>query len=149
MPGRASLDAAEYYAHPRNAFWPIMGALFGASPDNEYSVRCQRLRDSGVAVWDVLRCCRREGSLDASIDAASEVPNDFATFFAEHPDIVLIGFNGQKAESAFRKHVVGALDESLLRSLETRRLPSTSPAHAGRSFEEKLQAWRDALARDA
>lgn len=146
MPGVASLEAGQYYAHPRNAFWPIMGELFGADPELPYGERCDRLRRAGVAVWDVLKSCRREGSLDAAIEASSERPNDFAGFFANHPELWLVAFNGQKAEAAFRKHVLPKLGDVVASRLAFARLPSTSPAHAGRSYDEKLAQWRLDLA---
>ncbi|TWT91022.1 Uracil DNA glycosylase superfamily protein [Pseudobythopirellula maris] len=148
MPGVASLEAQRYYAHPRNAFWPIMGELFGARPDLPYAVRCNRLREAGVALWDVLSECRREGSLDTSIERDSEAVNDLAGLLTRYPRITLVAFNGQKAETAFRRHAVPTLDESTQKRLSFVRLPSTSPAHAARSFEEKLAAWRDALSVD-
>lgn len=145
MPGVASLQAQEYYAHPRNAFWPIMGKLVGASPELDYAERCERLRGAGIALWDVLRECQREGSLDSSIERASERANDFAQFFTNHPRIVRVLFNGQKAESAFKRHVLPTLPEEKTNNLTSVRLPSTSPAHAGRTFEEKLAEWRAAV----
>ena len=141
MPSVASLAKRQYYGHPRNAFWPIMGRLFGAGPELPYRQRTRILREHGIAVWDVLRECCREGSLDTSIDRDSETPNDFVTFFADHPQIAAIFFNGQKAESAFRRHVLPLLKTSG-HNVHYVRLPSTSPAHAGRSFTEKLAAWR-------
>ncbi len=139
MPGVASLEAGQYYAHPRNAFWPIMGALFGAGPDLPYAERVVQLMASGVAVWDVLQACEREGSLDSNI--RSEVPNDFAAFFRTHPSIRRIGLNGGKAAAAFRKHVVR--QGPPLAEIVT--LPSTSPAHAARSVEMKCALWKAAL----
>jgi hypoxanthine-DNA glycosylase len=141
MPSIASLAKRQYYAHPRNAFWPIMGRLFGAGPEIPYRRRKRVLCVHGVAVWDVLRDCYREGSLDTSIDRESESPNDFVTFVADHPQIAAIFFNGQKAESAYRRLVLPIV-ESTGRDIRYVRLPSTSPAHAGRSFEEKLAAWQ-------
>lgn len=81
MPGVASLKAQQYYAHPQNLFWKILGCTFGFDPAATYEERTQYLAEAGVAVWDVLASCMREGSLDADIDKASAVPNDFATFF--------------------------------------------------------------------
>src|SRR3954468_8036690 len=81
MPGAASLRAGQYYAYRHNAFWPIMGALFGAGPEIPYGKRIAILRRAGLAVWDVLASCAREGSLDADIDEGSIVPNDFRMFF--------------------------------------------------------------------
>lgn len=141
----ASLEAQQYYAHPRNAFWPIAAGLFGVDVAAGYAERCERLRAAKVAVWDVLRSCRREGSLDSAIDRASEVPNDFASFFAEHRKIKRVVFNGQKSESAFRRHVVPILESRLIDRLTLTRAPSTSPAHAARTFDEKLHAWRAAM----
>ncbi len=141
MPSVASLACGQYYGHPRNAFWPIMGRLFGAGPGRPYAEREDVLRAAGVAVWDVLQACRREGSLDTAIDRDSEQANDFVTFFRKHPRIGTVFFNGTKAEAAFRCHVLGGL-AVLHREFCFERLPSTSPAHAGRSLEEKLKAWQ-------
>ncbi len=141
MPSVASLAQQQYYGHERNAFWPIMGRLFGAGPELPYDQRQQVLRDRGVAVWDVLRECHRAGSLDTSIVSDSEAANDFATFFREHPQIETVFFNGSKAEATFRRHVLPMVAE-LGREFRYERLPSTSPAHAGRTFQQKLAAWR-------
>lgn len=139
MPGIASLEAGQYYAHARNAFWPIMGHLFGAGPNLAYPGRAQRLREQKVAVWDVLQLCLREGSLDA--DIREEVPNDFAAFFAAHPHIRRIGLNGGKAAASFRKYAAAHMPPGA----EAVVLPSTSPAHAARRFEDKLALWRSGL----
>ena len=139
MPGAASLAAAEYYAHPRNAFWPIMGALFGAGPELPYAARLQRLNGAGVALWDVIASCERPGSLDAAIDPASIQTNDFAALFAACPGIGHVFFNGAAAETAFRRHVRSRIT---LPPLQFTRLPSTSPAHAARDFDAKLAAWQ-------
>lgn len=139
MPGKASLLANQYYAHPRNAFWPIMGELYGAGPDAPYARRVQVLKRAGVAVWDVLASCARAGSLDSDIDEDSIVPNDFVSFFRTHRRIDSVYFNGAKAEASFRRHVLPGLATTRLRM---RRLPSTSPANASWSHARKLQAWR-------
>ena len=139
MPGVASLEAGEYYAHARNVFWPIMGALFGAGPHLPYAERVRRLKAEGVAVWDVLQACEREGSLDSNI--RSELPNDLAAFFAAHPAIRRIGLNGGKAAATFRKYAAHCSQAGVLVHV----LPSTSPAHAARSFEAKCDLWRSAL----
>jgi len=151
MPGRASLDADQYYAHPRNALWPILGSLLpdqSALPTLPYPERAAALRASGIALWDVLASCARAGSLDSDIDDATIVPNDFAGFFARHRGITRVFFNGAKAEHAYRKFVLPNGEED---GRIYRRLPSTSPAHAAMSFEQKLAAWRavaDALRGD-
>lgn len=141
MPGIASLEAGQYYAHPRNAFWPIMGQLFGAGPGLPYAERAARLQSQGVAVWDVLQLCVREGSLDSNI--RDEVPNDFAGFFAAQPGIVRILLNGGKAAASFRRHAAYLLPPGA----QAITVPSTSPAHAARSLDQKLTLWRAALER--
>jgi TDG/mug DNA glycosylase family protein len=141
VPSIASLAKQQYYGHPQNAFWHIMGRLFGAGRELPYEERKAILCAHGVAVWDVLRESYREGSLDASIEVKSESPNDFVTFLQDHPTIRSIFFNGHKAETAFRRHVL-PLVSNIDREFRYLRLPSTSPAHAGRNFEEKLSAWR-------
>jgi hypoxanthine-DNA glycosylase len=145
VPSIASLAKQQYYGHPQNAFWPIMGRLFGADRDLPYDERKRVLHARRVAVWDVFRECFRQGSLDASIEIESEQPNDFLPFLEDHTEIHTIFFNGQKAETAFRRHVAPKL-EGFDREFRFVRLPSTSPAHAGRNFRQKLAAWR-AIAR--
>jgi len=136
LPGEESLRRLEYYAHPRNAFWHIMGQLFGAKPSLPYEERTTRLQSAGVALWDVLHTCVRPGSLDSSI--TDEVANDFPAFFAARPTITHVFFNGSKAEMAFRRHVLPRLPEE--RHVLT-RLPSTSPAHAAMLLDAKIRAW--------
>lgn len=140
MPGLRSLAADEYYAHPRNAFWPIMGSLFDFDPARPYTERINVLQVHGVAVWDVLKLCTRNGSLDSSIVESSIVTNDFATFLRDNPSIDRIYFNGAKAESTFLRHVA-----PLTKNISMSRLPSTSPAHASSTFENKLDAWRSII----
>ncbi|MCI0492170.1 MAG: DNA-deoxyinosine glycosylase [Planctomycetes bacterium] len=141
MPSIASLEKRQYYGHPHNAYWRIMGELFGAGCELPYPERQRLLRTQGVAVWDVLRQCEREGSLDAAICRKSEEANDIAGFLRKHRQIATVFFNGTKAESAYRRHVLPEVAR-LKREFRYVRLPSTSPAHAGRSFAEKLAAWR-------
>ncbi len=139
MPGEASLRANQYYAHPRNLFWRITCELIGADPALPYEQRIQALRSANIALWDVLHSCSRKGSLDADIDEASLIPNDFAAFFRRHPKITHVFFNGAKAEQCYRKHVLPFME---VKHLEYQRLPSTSPAHAFLTYEQKLEAWR-------
>jgi len=143
MPSEASLTAGQYYAHPRNQFWPITGAIFSFDARAPYAERKATLRAAGVALWDVLASCIRSGSLDAAIDDDSIVANDFVRFFAMHLGITRVCFNGRKAESAWRRHVQLRLPAG--RSFEYRLLPSTSPAHAGMGYLRKLEIWRSAL----
>jgi double-stranded uracil-DNA glycosylase len=145
LPGRKSLEMGEYYAQPHNAFWKIMGRLFGAEPALPYAARLTRLRAHGVAVWDVLAAGEREGSLDAAIVRSSIVVNDFGAFFARHRQIGLICFNGNTAAALFRRKALPVLAPEWA-ALETRVLPSTSPAYASLRFEHKLARWSAALA---
>lgn len=142
MPGRASLAAGEYYAHPRNLFWPFAAAQFGFDCAIPYKQRCAKLRAAGVALWDVLQSCSRSGSLDAAIVEDTIVTNDFVQFFAQHPRIVCVFFNGAKAEQMFRRYVIPQLPAPVLGALQLRRLPSTSPANAGIPIIVKRRAWR-------
>jgi hypoxanthine-DNA glycosylase len=139
MPGAASLQAGRYYAYPHNAFWPIMGELFGAGPAVAYERRIFLLKRAGLALWDVMASCIREGSLDSDIDEDSIVPNDFHAFYNTHPRVTHVFFNGAKAEACFHRYVRPQLSD---RGLTFTRLPSTSPAHASLSMEKKLRAWR-------
>lgn len=141
MPSAASLRAGEYYAHPRNQFWAIMGRLFGAGLDLQYAERCRRLVACHVAVWDVIGRCERRGSLDSDIEASSIAVNDFAAFFRRHRRVGFVFFNGLKAEQVYDRQVRAKTPEAG-RALEYRRLPSTSPAHAALSIEDKLRQWR-------
>ena len=143
MPGDASLQAAAYYAHPRNAFWPIMGAACGAAPDLPYAERVVRLQAAGIALWDVVGRCRRQGSLDAAIEAGSVEVNDFLTFFQVHRSIRQIFFNGTAARDLFQRHVRPQL--AGLPELPMYCLPSTSPANAACRPAEKTAIWLAAL----
>lgn len=144
LPGAESIRRGEYYAHPRNAFWPIMGALFGAGRERAYAARLRRLAARRVMLWDVLRAAHRPGSLDAAIHPRRQTANDFAALLARHPELELIAFNGGAAEALFRRHVARPC-AALLRGVELVRLPSTSPACARLTCAQKLAAWRAAL----
>lgn len=139
MPGIASLQAGQYYAHPRNAFWPIMARLLGFDVAIPYPEKVATLKSAGIALWDVLQSCQRSGSLDAAIEPASIVANDLPAFLQAHPGIERLYFNGATAETCFRRHVVRTLPAG---APSGQRLPSTSPAHAALSFDQKLAAWR-------
>jgi hypoxanthine-DNA glycosylase len=144
LPSVKSLAAGEYYAHPRNSFWWIMGELVDATPDLPYADRLEKLRNSGIALWDVCRAAERPGSSDAEIRMESVEPNDFRAFLTHHPHIELICFNGQPAERLFRRKVLPSLEN--LRPIPQRVLDSTSPACARITREAKLARWRECLA---
>ena len=135
FPSALSLAAGQYYANPRNAFWPITAQLFGFDASAPYDERLAALRSARVALWDVLHRCRRVGSADSAIDPKSLVVNDFARLFADHPTITRVYFNGAKAADIYRR-LAGTAER-----VHFQRLPSTSPAHAVRPAE-KLAAWR-------
>ncbi|MEM4248385.1 MAG: DNA-deoxyinosine glycosylase [Candidatus Nanoarchaeia archaeon] len=139
MPGEASLKAHQYYAHERNAFWPIMGKLLGFDHKSDYSFRIMKLKCAGIALWDVIHTCKRFGSLDSKIVHGSILTHDFEDFFKKHPKIQNVFFNGSTAENTFKKIV---LQKSNLPKLNYFRLPSTSPACASLSFNAKLAQWK-------
>lgn len=139
VPGQASLAAQQYYAHPRNAFWPMLAELLGFAVDLPYNAKIERLQQAGIALWDVLYSCQRPGSLDSSIRSSSVIANDLPGFLQAHPAIRRVFFNGASAENYFRRHVAPDMPVSMIVFL---RLPSTSPAHASLSFSKKLAAWR-------
>jgi double-stranded uracil-DNA glycosylase len=141
MPGATSMAAGQYYAHPQNAFWPIMAGLIGVDVGAPYALRVAALVEARVVLWDVLQSCERVGSLDASIRRDTEAANDFAGFFAERSLLRQVFFNGAAAETSFKRHCAGLLCESRLRFV---RLPSTSPALASLRFEQKRLAWQAA-----
>jgi hypoxanthine-DNA glycosylase len=143
LPSIKSLAHCEYYAHPRNSFWWIMGELIGATPDLPYLARLRRLRESGIALWDVCHSAERAGSSDAKIRLDSVEANDFKSFLASHPRIELICFNGQPAEMLFRRKVLPSLKG--FRPIPLQVVDSTSPACARISREEKLLRWRQCL----
>ncbi len=136
FPGVASLQAQQYYAHPRNQFWPLLSAIWGldllALP---YRARLAEAKRRGLGIWDVYARCRREGSLDSAIE--DPVLNDLASLRGRAPGLAAIAHNG--GESARAMAVTRALGVPVL------RLPSTSPANASWSFERKLAAWREAF----
>ncbi|MGB5589613.1 MAG: DNA-deoxyinosine glycosylase [Gammaproteobacteria bacterium] len=141
IPGKASLRAGQYYAHPRNAFWRIMSHLLNWEPGLDYEEKCAALIAHRIALWDVLAACTRSSSLDSDIIESSIIPNDFVSFFDRHPAIRAVYFNGAKAESSYLKHVRPQLPVGAS-GLPVLRLPSTSPAHAAMSFQTKLDHWR-------
>ena len=149
FPSAASLAAQQYYAHPQNQFWRILGAVIDQPlPAMDYPARIAAVQDAGIAIWDVYASCERAGSLDTAIRAAQPNP------LGELRELALAGprsgipgrqsplrrvcFNGRMAARRIRE--VEAL------GFEALVLPSTSPAHAGMRFEEKLARWRDGLA---
>ncbi|MEZ0260016.1 MAG: DNA-deoxyinosine glycosylase [Alphaproteobacteria bacterium] len=144
MPGIKSLQAQQYYAHPQNAFWHIMSDVFDM-PVSTYAERVKLIEKNDLALWDVLKCCERHGSLDTNIDDDTIEVNDFAAFFTAHPRVTHVFFNGTKAATEFRRRVLPDLPEEIAVRLELSLLPSTSPARANMAKPLKLKAWKRAL----
>lgn len=136
MPSVKSLAEAQYYAHPRNAFWPILFDIFGEARTDDYDKKRALIRAHALALWDVAAVCEREGSLDS--DMRDVAYNDFDGLFARCPDIGAVLCNGGTAHSLF-------LRSGAAGGRRVVRLPSTSPAYT-MPFERKLAAWREALA---
>jgi hypoxanthine-DNA glycosylase len=136
FPGAASLAAGQYYAHPRNQFWPLVSALVGEDlAALAYAERLPRLLAHGFGLWDVLGACERKGSLDAAI--RNPAANDFERLRHLCPRLETVGFNGQ-ASGKFAPQFAKA-------GYRTVVLPSSSPAHAALRFEQKLDEWKRLL----
>ncbi|MFN4117221.1 DNA-deoxyinosine glycosylase [Acidovorax sp.] len=152
FPGVASLRALQYYGHPQNHFWRILQALWPHHPlpagPESYALRCQWLLDRRLGVWDVYASCVRQGSLDTAIRDA--MVNDFALLRAQCPYLTAIAHNGTesyKHAPAVLRSLAGDGADAAAAAIESIKLPSTSPANASWSFERKLAAWADLMAR--
>lgn len=139
MPGQKSLQENQYYAHPRNAFWPIIFRLLNVEPTQDYRQRKRLLIENKIALWDVLKSGYRPGSLDSRIDESTIEVNDFVSFLGKQKGIHRVYFNGATSGKLFRKYVLNDLEKDKYRFL---RLPSTSPANAAMKFDEKLLCWK-------
>ena len=142
MPSVRSLADRGYYAHPRNAFWPVMEALFGIDAAATYPERTAALVEARVALWDVVGSARRRGSLDTAIQDVEA--NDIPKLLGRMPSCGLVATNGGKASELFRKHARPRIAQ-IERAIAHVRLPSTSPAHAAMSLAEKIRVWRTGL----
>ncbi len=141
-PSVRSLAVQQAYAHPRNLFWPLMGKMFGAAQELAYAERIARLHAHGVGIWDVLRQCERKGSLDSAIMRDSEIANDIPDLLQRIPSIRAIALNGGRAGQVFRRLVLPRMEAARQSTLVLLDLPSTSPAHAAMTREEKMDRWR-------
>jgi double-stranded uracil-DNA glycosylase len=140
MPGTASLDAARYYAHPRNRFWPLMSRLLGVEMGGDYASRLAQLQASGVGLWDVIGECVRVGSLDAAIERSSVVPNPLPDTLAGLPALRALACNGAEAYRLWQRWIAPSLP-SALAGLPVLALPSTSPANAAFGIDRLAAAW--------
>lgn len=133
MPGEQSLKRQQYYANKGNHFWKLMFTIFKEPFSDDYEIRKQLLETKGIAVWDVLAFCEREGSLDSKIK--KEVVNDFESFYKLHPAIKTVFFSSKAAAKFYDKFSVRKPD------LQYLVLPSPSGANAGKTFAQKLDGW--------
>jgi len=143
VPSVRSLELRQSYAHAHNLFWPFMGELYGAGPELPYSERIARINAAGVGIWDVLEYCERSGSLDSSIVAASEVPNDIPRLLADHRSIAVIALNGGKAQQVFARRIAPLIPAERSADLAVLALPSTSPANASIPRARKFERWSE------
>ncbi len=141
MPGVASLQAGQYYAHPRNRFWPVMAALCGFDAGLAYPQRLAALQAAGGGLWDVLARCRRQGSLDSAIERGSEEPVALAAQLVHWPALAVVACNGTAAAQLYRRHLAAAVS-SVRPALRVIALPSTSPANAACSLAQLQQQWQ-------
>lgn len=137
MPGDRSLSLQQYYGHAGNHFWKLIYTLFDQPTDPAYEARKKFLLQHGIALWDVLESCTCEGSLDSNIK--NEVVNDFAAFYQQYPAITHVFFDSRKAEEFYLRYVKKS-DNKIYHLL-----PSPSRANASKSFDQKLEAWKELL----
>ncbi|NRS87612.1 hypoxanthine-DNA glycosylase [Flavobacterium sp. 7E] len=137
MPGIASIEKQEYYAHPRNHFWKIMYTLLSEIPvDEKFENKIKLLQNHHIGLWDVLENCERKGSLDVNIKNQKE--NDFESLLEKYPGIKKIVFNGKESHKYFFKKF------GQIKGITYYVMPSTSPANT-MSFDKKLEYWSDFL----
>lgn len=140
MPGIKSLEEQQYYAHPQNRFWKLMGMFCNVDNLSElnYQDKLQILLKNKIALWDVIQSCNRDGSLDSNIQ--NELPNDIPELLKRFPKIKMICLNGNKSYSAFKKYF-----PKLLEKYKCYKLPSTSPANARYKLDDLYNEWSKAL----
>jgi TDG/mug DNA glycosylase family protein len=136
MPGVVSLQKKQYYGHPQNSFWRIMGDLFGAFPTLPYEVRLNILSDCRITLFDTIKSCVRPGSADT--DIRDKVPHDFKKFFKKHRSVDHIFFDGGMAFDTFGRLILPTLKQV---DFVLTPLPSTSARNARMTYKQKLSAW--------
>lgn len=136
MPGVKSLEKCQYYAHPQNRFWKVMGAICNEPdlPEFDYDIKLKTLLKNNIALWDTIKSCKRNGSLDSDIQ--NEIPNDIRKLLKKYPNIKTICLNGNKSYSAFKKYF-----SELLEKYNCHKMPSTSPANARYSLNSLIKEW--------
>lgn len=141
LPGAASLAHQQYYAHPQNAFWRILEALFNIPAKASYAEKCAQVINARLAIWDVCHSACRQGSLDSAITAHTVMANDINGLLEAYPTIKTIAFNGSASANLFKRHI------KLAHDVMTLALPSTSPANASIPYLKKLERWSVLLER--
>ena len=136
MPGVKSLEEQQYYAHPQNRFWKVMGSICNVPNLHEYSydLKLKTLLNNNIALWDTIKTCEREGSLDSDIQ--NETPNDIRKLLKTYPNIKTICLNGNESYSAFKKYF-----PELFEKYSCHKMPSTSPANARYSLDKLIEEW--------
>ena len=140
MPGVKSLEEQQYYAHPQNRFWKIMGCICNELKLHEYDydLKLKTLLKNNIALWDTIKSCKREGSLDSEIQ--NEIPNDIRKILKKYPNIKTICLNGNKSYSAFKKYFPDLLEKYICH-----KMPSTSPANARYKLDDLFKEWKFAI----
>ena len=135
FPSIKSFENNFYYAHSRNQFWKILEAVT-SYPVNNKDQKIWLLKESKFGLWDMIKNCSRENSLDSSLE--EEVVNDIASFLDENPNIKKLAFTGKKSQALFETHF-GHLE------IERVYLPSPSAAYAKMSMEDKVKIYKELL----
>lgn len=143
FPGKESLRKNQYYAHSQNGFWHILCKLLKISPESSYEQKKEALIKNKIALWDVLKACERDGSSDQAIKHHTIQVNDFNNLFTRYPSIKFIFFNGARAEMEYRKRVIPTLNNH--QNHKYCKLPSTSPAMASLTREQKYRRWAEII----
>ena len=136
MPGVKSLEEQEYYAHPQNRFWKVMANICNVPRLSEfdYQTKLQTLLQNKIALWDTIKTCKRNGSLDSNIQ--NEIPNKINELLKKYTNIKTICLNGNKSYSAFKKYF-----PDLLEKYSCHKMPSTSPTNARYSLNTLIEEW--------
>lgn len=141
MPSKKSLEQQQYYGNPRNHFWPIMFTIMDREPADTYEEKIAFIKSCNIALWDTIKACYREGSLDSNITDAE--PNDIHSLLTNHPSIRLIACNGTKSFQTFKQNISLAT----FTNIDVLKLPSTSPipGRYTKTFAGKVEEWKKIL----
>lgn len=143
MPGVKSLQEQQYYAHPQNRFWKVMGHICQTQnlPELNYSEKLEILLNNNIALWDTIKSCKRDGSLDSNI--LNITPNNIKGLLKKYPNIKTICLNGAKSYTTFKKYFPDLLDK-----YDCYKMPSTSPANAKCNLNKLVEEWELILKSD-